>query len=746
MNAGELGYGNYFALIGSLIRCCFVVIQKSKTVEFSHIRDKVLAAHKESVELDQMLWVERQGAHEIRAESERVLNKFADISNRLKSSHLETLRKNLIDSLKLFFQRNGTNIPLRKVSSVVSGPLHWFKHHNPQLSASIMSYASNPMTGIMSFEPRVDAASIDGDSASVQSDGIVAANPAPDSAAGSQGVTLAAAAEGVCVGVIRMPKLGLWSLRIPISRQGKGPRYAGDPYAKVIIRMGPSLSSLALVGEFHNYSPDADDDDDDLSHDCIHVFRGELIVFRFEFVASDEYAEDILKHLAVGEGMFEERQMLPLEISPQRDSKGREKVISSLVKMLRIEEKSGKMRETVLLEELIRAEDADPLMHKTWDSALLSDTPQRYSREYFMRLLRAEILMEHAKNVAVLEETQQAMNSKHNRRHDDTLAEEREAKLKVSCDKYYARVRAKQQHTVEKGLSQLHRRLEIYDKSSDKWRHVLVMHVSVRWVDNGTKPHLIHTVQEFDDDHEAIGNEFEVDLSRVRYFDSASQTIDEHAVRRNKQQKAWEKRLREIESQAQGRISEVRQSLQNFKDKETKLFQSFEDGMLNEFRASSEVGAENALADPVNARTYNSIVSACLLDIKKGIIKVDPDSELKPSQQGRCCAVLLNMIAGSLTCTVLATISAQQYAVERFKKQWMDTELARINRTVDNYNVKMNRRVTKFSNECVVLEKKIRKESSGEKYRLEQSIQEKREADKARQLKRLRCVFTCGFA
>ena len=94
--------------------------------------------------------------------------------------------------------------------------------------------------------------------------------------------------------------------------------------------------------------------------------------------------------MAVSVGQFEEHEMEGIEVVENPGSK-RQRVLSSYVKMMRIDEQQGKYRETKLLEELVAIEDSKS---KFWDSDIVSKVPQRYGRDYFMRILKAEILLE----------------------------------------------------------------------------------------------------------------------------------------------------------------------------------------------------------------------------------------------------------------------------------------------------------------------------------------------------------------
>ena len=122
-------------------------------------------------------------------------------------------------------------------------------------------------------------------------------------------------------------------------------------------------------------------------YDIRFPFRGDTLAYRFEFSSS---SIDTKKHLAVSVGQFEEHELEGLELVDNPDSK-RQRVLSAYVKTMRIDEQQGKFRETKLLEELVSIEESTS---RWWDSDIVSKVPQRYERDYFLRILKAEILLE----------------------------------------------------------------------------------------------------------------------------------------------------------------------------------------------------------------------------------------------------------------------------------------------------------------------------------------------------------------
>ena len=111
------------------------------------------------------------------------------------------------------------------------------------------------------------------------------------------------------------------------------------------------------------------------------------------------------------------------------------------------------------MEELIAIEDNDA---KWWDSDIVSKVPQRYTKDYFFRILKAEILLEqrsgNAKLMEVLDKRAKVQSKlgKTQNRSDQLLDRSRED--------FTQRKRLKQSHIVQMGKSLINKRIEIHDK------------------------------------------------------------------------------------------------------------------------------------------------------------------------------------------------------------------------------------------------------------------------------------------
>ncbi len=244
-----------------------------------------------------------------------------------------------------------------------------------------------------------------------------------------------------------------------------------------------------------------------------------------------------------------------MEVVHDETGTGRDRVISSFVKMIRVEEAQGKLRLSKLIEELIELENSQ---NPTWDSDigkvltqhswlaysllyyLVNRYIQKYNREYFKRILKAEILCEARKNM------QEAINeAKKKDKFNERLAIDNGAsspygddisldstismsKADASKKRFLHHKQLLQQagiltHSlthafayfltyllvyvvVDRGLSLIRKRVEVFDDNTQKWRHVFVINANVKWIENGMKAFVTHIVQEYDDLYENVGS------------------------------------------------------------------------------------------------------------------------------------------------------------------------------------------------------------------------------------------------
>ena len=417
------------------------ITHQSRLIRMKAQGEEIKKIHKANTALDQEIWVQRQTGQENVIEYERLLSRLSNMFERLNKAGTQNARENLIDALKAFFARG---ISLNPLKSKLVGILPWYSHHDPLVSHNIVRYITDNVMGAITFESvdkSVRETSFDG-----ADDG---SGTAPETAAGtdsqntdaalsfSSGVTLGEEKMGYCAGMINLPKDTLWTILVTITKQGTGEVFDNpDPSDFVAVKIGATYTSMSTIGVFYNRINPVTGT---VLYDVKHVYKGSSFAFRFDFSSS---TKDVRKHLAICTGLYEEYEMQAIE-SREDPLTGRTKVLSSFVKVLRIDEQSGKFKDTKLLEELANIEDSDSAY---WDSDILNNYSQRYAKEYFLRILRAEILIQQdiaiaAAVVAAKKKEQSSFETKVIMAGADL---NKEAKLEMSMKRYITKKRLAQ--------------------------------------------------------------------------------------------------------------------------------------------------------------------------------------------------------------------------------------------------------------------------------------------------------------
>lgn len=596
------------------------VTQQSKFIAIKEGSDQALKFHKESQQIEREMWVERLKESGKRGELESMISRIARISEKLQRSKVDSLRLNIVDSLKAFLASGQKLIPLRKK---IVGTLPWFKHHDFTLSSNVVPYVTTNNMGAIVFEDDEQRDANDGSGGGDESS--------------SGGVTLGPDTMGYCSGVINLPKDSLWSLSVTITRQGRGPEYEHFDTSLDFVRvqLGPTLTSLSHIGTFHNRMNPATGT---VLYDVKHIFRGNAFAFRFDFSAS---TTDIKKHLAVCTGIFEEYEMQDLELVSDPKNPFKHRILSSYVKMIRIEEASGGLRETRLLEELIDVENATT---PHWDSQILTQTLQRFSREYFLRILKAEILLQQQQQRQLLLKKQKEAQAARGMMAGTDL--ERESRLEQSKKKYVTKKRQLERAKLDEARDLIGRRLVLWDKAESRWRNVKVLDHCVDWIENGLVAKITHSVQEYDDGFENIGAPLALDLSTFKYFHSPIQEIDPQSKARYREKKAWEDEIQRIEAKTRDEIARLERAVASFEKKVTKHVQRHRERVLQAMEATIDEEATAACKSSVGRREIKALLPGAMLDIKKGILLPDPDKTNKEI--------------------------AKAAATERYKHRWME--------------------------------------------------------------------------
>ena len=199
---------------------------QSKIVGIKEMSKSTFKAHKERSEMDQQIWIQKQSGTEVRLEAESVLNKLADIQQRLKDKAVENSKLNLYEALDAFLK---SKIQLRKINIKHAGIMKWYSFRNPELCQNVERFASDSTLGGLSFEP-VDP-------------------NAPKDETYNHGVSLINTNTGFCSGIIELPKVGLWSIIIPITRRHASHSHLDDAHEHVentpVTQMAESVNHSA---------------------------------------------------------------------------------------------------------------------------------------------------------------------------------------------------------------------------------------------------------------------------------------------------------------------------------------------------------------------------------------------------------------------------------------------------------------------------------------------------------------------
>ena len=221
-----------------------------------------------------------------------------------------------------------------------------------------------------------------------------------------ENVILGPATMGVIQGRIVFPKHGLWKLQFTVTKADELASSSGDPHDFVVVRLGTSAMSLALVGKYHNVRAPGEPG---VRYQIEKEVTGQRVSFRFELASSSESTET---HMMITRGRF--KQMTPPPLEQVGDDP--KHVLSSFVKMQRVERKQGKARGAILLTELIKVEklgeDASlvsprpgsprspdgltpiPRPQSWFDTEVVNGFQQRFDRKHLAQFLRDELKRE----------------------------------------------------------------------------------------------------------------------------------------------------------------------------------------------------------------------------------------------------------------------------------------------------------------------------------------------------------------
>jgi hypothetical protein len=653
------------------------VKNQSQFYVFKELEEDALKAHASRVNIDRNLWLVRQSDSELKGDLSQTLNSLSEIQERMKTSLVNSLKISLVEALDAFIH-SGTKLVPRGLH--YSGLLPWWKCRNSKLSANVISYSGGNALGGVTFEDAVEE---------------------EESEINKTGVSLGAANRGECYGIIKLPKMALWNIVVSVCRSKPTDGAIPDEHDYCAIRFGPSFASLQLIDHYFNrINPETGA----VLYDVKFLLRGDKLAYKFEFSSSSSDQEG---HLAICTGFYEEYQMQALEFfSDPKNPHARERVLSSYVKIMRVDEVQGKNRLTKLLEELISVEEFDGL---TWDSLIMQNTPQRYEKDFFLRILKAEILSElyKAQSLGIAQADQVTENLDENAEDEDS----KKQRLKQSEELFLMRKRDSQQWRIEKARLVVGKFIEVYDENTDSWFMCYVKDIKVDWVDNGLTAKITHELEEVNKGGEIL-NTLEFDLNTRRYFESAQQEFTDEGVQRWKQNRTWQARLKELTEMQQDAQKKYKEAFQNIKSQALSNLEAEITATYDSFDQKSTDEATNKLEDERTVQWISNRIPDIIIEMRKGVI--DRDMDLLPRDQ------------------------AAAIAKGRFIAQYKIAKKNALDKNAITRRQKMQMRLAQKLEEFKKAENDYIKQINSEKFTIEYHIREQQELERQEALKKLK--------
>ena len=558
------------------------IVGKSKMFHIQEQETVAMQQHNDRKETERMMWIARQEKSGVKEELNATLSRLAEISGRLQNALSGGLKSNLNEALNAFFD---SNIELTTVHSRLGGPINWLASSTQ--SVNIIENLMYRDTGCLYFEEDSHF----------------------ETAEAISSITLGEELAGSLKGFIKFPKLSTWVVSFTISNDTQN-NYEGLLSSDFVrVRMGPTESTLSLVGTYYNaHNPETNA----ILHEVKYLIRSATLAYYFEFQSSNK---NVAVHLAVNRGGFIEYQIEPMEISTDPRPPHRVRVISSYIKALRVQETQGKLRLTRLLEELILVESSSS---RTWDSSVIfSNSKQRYNRNLFERILRAEILVEL-------------------RRQSNSFGEGKSSavddRIQLSQDGYLSRKRKFQSEYITKCMSEVHKRLDIYDENQQRWRHVYVNDCSLKWIENGTVAQITHIVQEYNEHNVPIGPEYECNLANSRYFISAKQTFDESAKVSFKERRQWEEKIQRMERDGEESVRTAIEQASKFKALKQEELQREYSSMWDKEEEMERRAMPVYLSSPIAKAAIDNEFENLHYDARRGLLSIDASQSSRSSR------------------------------------------------------------------------------------------------------------------
>ena len=397
----------------------------------------------------------------------------------------------------------------------------------------------------------------------------------------------------------------------------------------VTVRLGPDLSNMTYVGTYHyKVNPETAS----ILYDIKFTVKSKQLAYRFDFSVTNDLAPF---QLAVDMGRYEEYQVPDITwgVDPQHPE--RESCLSSYVSNLRIAETVGNRRETALLEELIKAEEANT---EHWDSSVIDlGTAKRYDRATFMRLIKAELLImiQRKEQEAADKLTGQSASVQvsgagaSETKADEESAKDVDGKLERSSRRFITRKRNAEQPYVDYAMTIIGQQVMVYDKGQNSWYNNKCIDCIVMWVENGCKAKVSHVFQRIDNRENNVGEPFEIDLKAHRYMVLALPPAKESdaSYRARMARFKLNKRLLELDKEKARQTMRIQRRFYEFKVQEEKALEEERKKYRQKLRDNSEASARQfMMTDKRSKRLVKSLA------LKMDVVVKDADGEVNEAR------------------------------------------------------------------------------------------------------------------
>lgn len=425
-------------------------------------------------------------------------------------------------------------------------------------------------------------------------------------------------------GELELPKFDMYEIELVVSKTHPFDVEQGDPSDRVNIKLGPNLRSLSNVSTVFN---EPNEEDGQFRHVVRFQIRSSRLAFQFEFLSTSGNVEH---HMSVELGSYDQKEIAPLECE-----EGSNRVISSFVKLLRIDQVSGSGQFSKLLAELIRAEEAEDL--EMWDSAAFVGVSQRYRRKDFIKLMRDHLIALKQREDATALQSDTAPGSEAFKLLDE---QEKAKMLRVhkSKQEFVMRKRARQQPAVDEAMRKIGATIECFQKRQQRWERAEITDCRVVWRDNGTRAEIRHKIQRLGDDDQPAGRPKWQNLKNLRYYEAKQSEIDSEALAQWKRNEEARRAIEEAEqAAARAKAAVVEQRTRERESRRAKMAES-EKAALDARRTQARMHAKQMLRTRPVRQAIKQARRRLVEEWKVGIGTPSGDPESLPSRQAHALA------------------------------------------------------------------------------------------------------------